>query len=101
MGSCREGADLQKIQDTVQKELERLKKENPKLNQQQLAFKASHALASRGYTSFQTEETSHAYKNFDRTNALLYSTEGATLQSVRRVATPSDTPTDWNRDMSK
>jgi len=99
LASCKEGADLDKIQGEVEAELKKLKAANPDATQETLAEMCSTNLASRGVTSYQVADTSNAYGAFDTTNRDLLAAEGATLSSVRKQWKKTAAPANWDSGM--
>lgn len=100
LASCKEGADLEKIQKEVEKELKTLKKQNPNADQEQLAEMCSANLASRGTRTYQTVESSNAYANFDKSNVRRYASKGMTLRSAKQKNRASKAPKNWDRGMA-
>lgn len=83
----------------MQKELARLKEEEPDLNEQQMASKAAARISAKGYTTFQTHDSSNAYARFDRSNAKMLSAETATLRSMKKRMQVHEAPADWDRGL--
>lgn len=97
LASCKEGADLEKIQGEVEQELKQLKKANPNADQDRLAQMCSRNLAARGVSSHQVSESSNAYGAFDKRNVRLFAGKGATLRGTKASLAPTAAPKNWDR----
>lgn len=99
LASCKEGADLEKIQAEVEKELKLLKRKNPKASQDQLAVMCSANLAARGVRTAQTTDSANAYARFDKRNVRRFASKGMTLRSAKSGLVAQSAPSQWDRGM--
>lgn len=94
LASCKEGADLAKVQAEVQAALAALKAENPNLRGEALAERAAEKLAAAGVEVHQTRDTANAYANFDRSNVTRLK-NATSLRKCKRSLAAVAAPRGW------